>query len=202
MQKLVFGSKNPAKLRQVQDVLMQIGIKVIGLDELNITDDVEETGSTVIENARLKSVAYARLTGQTVLSMDNALYFDGLPDEEQPGIHARRVNGQAAKSDIELVEHYSTLVDSRSSTGRLKGWWEYGLSLAKPDGTSVETTIKTHRVFVSQPSNTAVEGYPLESIQVDPATGTYMSEMTAEQKANFWHDNIGMPMQVFVRSNT
>ena len=50
---------------------------------------------------------------------------------------------------------------------------------------------RTPRIFTSVVSNSRIVGYPLESIQIDPESGKYISEMTEEEKARFWQKTIG-----------
>jgi hypothetical protein len=38
--------------------------------------------------------------------MDNALYFMGLEDDEQPGLYVRRIDVVESSSDEEMVESY------------------------------------------------------------------------------------------------
>ena len=70
----------------------------MGTDNLGIVLEIEEDGTTAQENARKKSLLYARAVGQPVLSLDNALYLQGLSKDEQPGIHTRRIPGKAGRA--------------------------------------------------------------------------------------------------------
>lgn len=197
---LVFGTKNTAKIDQVQDALDGLNITVRGIHEFGVVvPEVEEDGATVVENARKKATAYAQVMGRTVFSMDNALYFDGLSDEDQPGLHVRRINGHQASTDEEMVRYYAEFL--RNHEGQLGGWWEYAIALGQPDGTSVGDVITSRRQFVAEPSKVIVEGYPLESIQIDPKTGKYIAEMTLAERAKFWQDEIGEPLKAFVSRN-
>src|SRR3989344_7353154 len=99
MKKLIMGTTNQAKIAQMRDALVSAGIQVEGVTDKKLLPEVVEDGTTVQENARKKAVAYARALGQTVLSMDNALFLDGLAPENQPGIHVRRVGGAIAAAD-------------------------------------------------------------------------------------------------------
>jgi inosine/xanthosine triphosphate pyrophosphatase family protein len=195
---LVFGTGNKAKVRQVQDALGDDFI-VRGINEFDIDIDVVEDGTTAQENAKKKSVAYANALGRTVFSMDNALYFKDLADDEQPGLFVRRIGGIERSSDQEMVDSYAELV--RQHGERLEGWWEYGLSIANSNGSSVEGSIISPRLFVAKQSEMVVPGYPLESIQIDPETGKYISEMSAEEQATFWQRTIGKQLNDFVRTN-
>lgn len=197
MKKLIMGTMNPAKITQVRDALASAGIQVEGVADKKLLPEVIEDGATVQENARKKAVAYAKALGQTVISMDNALFLNGLASEDQPGIHVRRIGGTFAATDAELLEHGVALVESLG--GNVTGYWEYGICIADPSGKVSETTLRTPRVFTSKRSDRSVPGYPLESIQIDPETNKYISEMTPEEMAAFWQRTLGAPLCAFVK---
>jgi len=193
---LTIGTTNPAKVGQLRDVLAPLGIEVEGVEK-GMVPAVVEDGVTVQENARKKAVAYAQALGRPVLSMDNGLFFDDLPHDKQPGIHVRRIGGTYAATDADLLAHGIALVESLGGTA--SGYWEYGICLAKPDGAVSELTIRTPRTFTSTPNEKMFPGYPLESIQIDPESGKYISEMSEMEQAAFWQKTLGMQLATFVQ---
>ena len=90
----------------------QLDIELIGLNDLRaegkIIPEVIEDGNTPLENARLKAMAYYEAFQIPVFSCDSGLYFDNVPDEVQPGVHVRNVNGKSL-SDDEMIDYYSGL---------------------------------------------------------------------------------------------
>ena len=111
--KLLFGTGNQAKLSAMKHRLEKIGIELIGLSDLKAEGKsipkVLENGNTPLENARLKAMAYYEAFQMPVFSCDSGLYFDNVPDEVQPGVHVRNVNGKCL-SDQEMMEYYAGLV--------------------------------------------------------------------------------------------
>lgn len=194
---LTFGTTNPSKLNEVRGVLEPLGITVHGLTEADRSIEAPENGDTVSENARMKARAYCAALRRPVLSMDNALFFQGLADSEQPGLHVRRIPGFAGRpSDEELLAHYTALVTHFG--GEMQAWWDHALVLAMPDGALFETRFPSHRRFVVPGSTTITSGYPLNSLQVDTVTGQVVSEMDASERAAFWQREIGTPIRVFI----
>ncbi len=182
----------------VQAILTPMGIAVRSAREIGIELTVEEDGATPQDNARKKALAYVRLAGKPVLSIDNALYLRGLPPEEQPGLHVRRLpGGEKRPSDQALLTYYQALI--RRLGEKVEGWWEFALALAQPNGDLIERTVRSPRLFVSHPSPQLLPGYPLESLQIDPKTGRYISEMSREERANFWQQLLGEPLRALVR---
>lgn len=111
--KLLYGTGNQAKLAAMRSRLRQIGIELVGLNDLKADGldipKVVENGNTPLENARLKAKGYYEAFHIPVFSCDSGLYFDNVPDEIQPGVHVRNVNGKRL-SDDEMIDYYSGLV--------------------------------------------------------------------------------------------
>lgn len=111
--KLLYGTGNLAKLSAMRNRLEQLDIELIGLNDLRVegknVPEVKEDGNTPLENARLKAMAYYEAFQIPVFSCDSGLYFDNVPNEVQPGVHVRNVNGKCL-SDDEMIDYYSGLV--------------------------------------------------------------------------------------------
>ena len=54
-EKFVLATHNPGKMKEMSAILAELGIQVVGPDELGIDVEVEETGTTFAENAMLKA---------------------------------------------------------------------------------------------------------------------------------------------------
>lgn len=199
MKEITFGTSNPAKVLQIRSVLSPAGIEVFGIEDKSQLPDVVEDGKTASENAKKKAFEYAKALKKIVFAMDNALYLDGLTPDKQPGIHVRRMNGTIKRpTDNDMIRYYSKLI--KSLGGKVGGYWEYGICIASPEGEYKETVIKAPRIFVSDPSEKIEKGYPLESLQIEPASGRYMSEFSREEIDVFWQKTIGKPLLKFVQS--
>ncbi|HEU5227883.1 MAG TPA: non-canonical purine NTP pyrophosphatase [Ktedonobacteraceae bacterium] len=198
MNELIIGTGNTAKKNAMRAALAPLGIAVKGTDDLGISLHIPEDGATAQENARKKALAYAEALDRPVLSIDNALYLQGLSDDEQPGIHTRRVPGKTGRAtDEELLAYYSAKV--KTLGGTIKGRWEYALCIATPDGQVMEQVFLSPRLFVNEPCASMLPGYPLESIQIEPESGKYIAEMTNEEQDAFWQRQIGGQIAQFVQ---
>jgi inosine/xanthosine triphosphate pyrophosphatase family protein len=200
MTEILMATTNQAKIDQVGGALVGIGVKVVGVTDKSLLPEVEETGTTALENAQLKAIAFAKALGRVVLSMDNTLYFDKLDgDPRQPGLNVRRFAGERKKpTDEEMVVYYSQLV--KELGGEAAARWEYGVCIAAPDGRSKGTTFGYATTFTATPSLTMLPGYPLESLQKDLETGNYRSEMSQQELSGLWQKKIGTPLSNFVAS--
>ena len=99
--KLLIATHNPGKIAEVSKQLSKTGIDLVSLEDLNITEDYEETGVTFEENAVAKARFYHKLSGLPALADDSGLAVDAL--DGQPGVKTRRWPGYEA-SDQELLD--------------------------------------------------------------------------------------------------
>jgi len=101
--KMVLASKNPHKLIEMDAILSQIGVEVVLEADVGADVDVEETGETFEENARLKAEAVMRATGLPAIADDSGLCVTALGGG--PGVYSARYGGEGLtdKDRYELV---------------------------------------------------------------------------------------------------
>lgn len=71
--RLVVATFNPGKFREIAFALAGLPFECLSLRELGLTEEVEENGSTFLENARLKSLAYSLKSPYLTLAEDSGL---------------------------------------------------------------------------------------------------------------------------------
>ncbi len=91
MKKWIAATKNPGKIREIRKILEGTDIEVVSMEEIGITVDVEEDGTTFEENARKKATEIYKLTGLPCLSDDSGLEVDALGGA--PGVYSARYAG-------------------------------------------------------------------------------------------------------------
>ncbi len=90
--KILFGTGNPGKQREIRGLLEGLPIEVFFLQDLGDPPEVEETGTTFEENARLKARGYASLLpGAYVAAEDSGIVVPALGGE--PGVYSARYGG-------------------------------------------------------------------------------------------------------------
>jgi XTP/dITP diphosphohydrolase len=101
--KLLVATRNPGKVREFSRMLSELPFDAVGLDDLGIDLEVEETGSTFEENAVLKARAYADVSGELTLADDSGLVVDALNGE--PGVRSARYGGDGLDDEgrVQLV---------------------------------------------------------------------------------------------------
>ena len=90
--KLLIATGNAGKVEEYRQTLTGLPLELVGLADVGLGDmDVEETGSTLEENAALKARAYAEASGLSVLADDSGLFVDAL--DGAPGVYSARYGG-------------------------------------------------------------------------------------------------------------
>ena len=98
MKTFVIASNNPKKVNELNRILNPIGIAAKTAKEMGVSlDDVEETGTTFVENARLKARAANKRTGLPCIADDSGLMVDAL--NGAPGVYSARYSGEGANDE-------------------------------------------------------------------------------------------------------
>lgn len=90
--KLVLASKNPKKLKEMNEILSGMGVEVCLQSDVGIDIDVEETGTTFEENSLLKAKAVMEASGLPAIADDSGLCVDSL--DGAPGVYSARYGGE------------------------------------------------------------------------------------------------------------
>ena len=127
-QRLTIASGNPIKVAEIEAMLAPLHVDV----QLQPADlDVEETGSTYLENATLKAVAAAQRTNGWSLADDSGLEVDSL--QGAPGLYsARYADGNDAK--------IRRLLSALNETPYRSACFRSTMVLCAPDGTCVASS--------------------------------------------------------------
>ena len=132
MKEILFATGNTAKVDRFYEKLLKNGILLKSLKDININIDIEENGKNAIENAMIKAKAYYDATKITTMAMDDTMYIDGIPEEKQPGVFVRRVNGKRL-NDKEMIDYYTNLVKTYGKDEKLNTKWILGMVIIKDD---------------------------------------------------------------------
>ncbi len=177
--KLLYGTGNHAKLESMRRRLKELDLEILGLGDMEKeAPEVEENGRTPLDNARQKAIAYYEAFCIPVFSCDSGLYFEGVPDEDQPGVHVRTVKGRYL-TDEEMLKHYRGLA---GKYGDLRARYRNAICLVTDREHIYESMDESlaSKVFLLTAvphSRIRHKGFPLDSLSVDPETGKYFYDL-------------------------
>ncbi len=181
---LVIASGNAGKVREFAALLADLGLEIrpqpAGLE-------VEETGRTFAENARLKAEAVARATGHWALADDSGLSVQALGGA--PGIHsARYADSDAARIARLLRELEAAQQEARQSAAppNRSAHFTAALALADPGGAVVlEVEGICPGTILEAPRGSGGFGY--DPVFHVPEAGQTFAEMDHARKAALGH---------------
>jgi XTP/dITP diphosphohydrolase len=130
VRKLLIATHNQGKVREYRELLSDLPVEVTYLDAEGIAHEVEETGSTMEENARLKAQEYARLSGLWTWADDSGLEVDALGGG--PGVYSARYAGEGATD----ADRYRKLLDALTGVpwDKRTARFRCSVALATPEG--------------------------------------------------------------------
>jgi XTP/dITP diphosphohydrolase len=94
---LLVATHNQGKLEEIAHLLEPFGISVSSAKDHGLPEP-EETGTTFVENARIKAHAAAKATGLPALSDDSGIEIDALGGA--PGCLYRRLGRNAERAGL------------------------------------------------------------------------------------------------------
>lgn len=177
MEDLVIATGNKGKINDFKVIFPEYN--VIGIGELIEGFDVEETGSTFEENAKLKSEAAAQALGKRIIADDSGLAVDALNGE--PGIYSARYAGTDKDDEANIVK----LLDNLGENENRDAQFVCVISMSAPD----EETV-TFRGTVDGEITLAKEGdngFGYDPIFFVPEKGKTMAQLSAEEKGEISH---------------
>ena len=105
MPRLVLGSRNKKKLGELIDLLGDLPMELTDLSPYPHAPEVDETGTTFLDNAKLKATITAKALGEWVLGEDSGLCVPAL--DGAPGVYSARyagTHGDDAANNAKLLE--------------------------------------------------------------------------------------------------
>lgn len=181
--KILYGTGNPAKLEAMRRRLEGLNIEIIGLKDIDMEiPEIEEDGTTPLENARKKAIGYYQAFQIPVFSCDSGLYIENIPEEEQPGVHVRTIKGKYLTDD-EMLEHYTNLA---VKYGDLKARYRNAICLVLDEKhiyEAMEESMASEPFFITSKPHSSIrkEGFPLDSISIDIKTGKYFYDLEGNE---------------------
>lgn len=127
---LILGTSNAKKCGELRQLLQPLGFKLLSLAEVPEPLDVEETGSTFIENARLKASQQALHLQRWTIGEDSGLCVPAL--DGAPGVYSARYSGPDATDAL----NNEKLLDQLQGVPieKRQAYYISTIALAAPDG--------------------------------------------------------------------
>ena len=179
-QTLVLATHNLDKQTEMNAVLSDLGLDVIGLDQYPEIDDIPENGTTLLENALIKARAVHLKTGFPALADDTGLEVDAL--HGAPGVYSARFAGE----DATYQDNVKKLLSVMAGVSRQNRTARFRTVVALIDSDTELWTEGIIEGLITRDQRGA-GGFGYDPIFEAADTGKTFSEMSAAQKNEISH---------------
>ncbi|HIH1374287.1 TPA: XTP/dITP diphosphatase [Staphylococcus pseudintermedius] len=177
MADIVIASSNQGKINDFKVIFSEDN--VIGINEMIEDFDVEETGTTFEENARLKSEAAAKLLNATVIADDSGLEVAALNGE--PGVYSARYAGVQKNDEANIEKVLKGLENEENRAARFV--CVISMTTATGETTTFKGTVEGEITL----SQIGENGFGYDPIFLIPERQKTMAQLTAEEKSEISH---------------
>ncbi len=180
--KLFYATNNKSKLHNMRFRLQNYPIEVLCPDDLNLHIEVEENGSTSVENAQSKALAYYKEVQLPTIAGDSGVVLTGVAEEDQPGLFVRRVNGKVLTDD-EMIDHYAGIARKSDKPCTLQ--YVTGIALITAEGVKTMELLDHPLWLCAKPNqNRKHKGNPLDVV-TKTADGRYFNDLSDEERTDY-----------------
>jgi XTP/dITP diphosphohydrolase len=177
---LVLATTNKDKIREIRPILQGAPVQLATLDDYPGIAAPEETGRTFAENAQLKALYYAELTGELVVAEDSGIEIDAL--DGAPGVLSSRYGGEETTYPEKFRLIYDALRDRGASTSSAR--FVCSIALAEPGRLVFEARGTVEGRIAPAPKGEGGFGY--DPIFYYPPFGTTLAD-AADRKSQVSH---------------
>ena len=180
-QRIIFATGNKNKIREIHEILGDLGWEILSMKEAGIDLDIVEDGTTFEENALIKAKAVAAQCNDIVLADDSGLEVDAM--DKAPGIYSARFMGEDTSYEIKNwnLIHRLAEVPEEKRTAR----FVCVIAAALPDGRVLTTRGTMEGRIAYEPAGAGGFGY--DPILMLPEYGKTSAEITMEEKNAISH---------------
>ncbi len=177
--KLLVASNNKGKLKEFNTILGELGIECVSMADMGIDIDVPETGTTFMENAKIKAEAIYKIAKVPTVSDDSGLVVDALNGE--PGVYYARYGGKTGDDKANIEKLLYNLKNVPVRTARFKS----ALWLVLDENTSVTAEGSVEGVIIDEPRGD--NGFGYDPVFFSPALGKTFAEADGKEKNSVSH---------------
>ena len=178
--KLIIATHNSDKEKELKSVLDDFPVDVISLDQFPEIGEIEETGSTLYENAKLKADTVNKITNLPCLGDDTGLEVDAL--EGAPGVYSSRYAGE----NVSYEDNVTKLLREMSSTPYEKRTAQFRTIIFYTDGERELYTQGEIKGYITEEQR-GKNGFGYDPVFYIPDVKKTMAELTPAEKNKLSH---------------
>lgn len=176
--KIAIATNNRKKLAEIRTVLGGFFEEMYSLDDLGISVEIEETGSTLTENALIKARTILGMTGLASLADDSGLMCDAL--DGAPGVYSARYAGEGHDDKA----NNALLLENLAGRDRSAHFCSV-IALCLPDGREFTAEGRVDGVILDAERGEGGFGY--DPLFFSPELGKTFAEASPDEKNSVSH---------------
>jgi XTP/dITP diphosphohydrolase len=186
---VLVATRNKGKTKEFREAFRKIGIEVKDLFDTEGIPTIEETGTTIAENAYIKAKAVADIVGIPVLADDSGLCVDAL--DGAPGVYSARYAGEDAAdrdNNAKLLRELEAMLSTEAVNPEFLSAARFVCSLVlydPQDGSRLEAEGSVEGSILRNPRG--AEGFGYDPLFWIPSHGCSMAELSIEEKNAISH---------------
>ena len=184
--RLVIATNNPGKVSEFRGLLNGCGWQIVSPADVGVALDVEETGSTYAENARIKAEAFAKASGMAALADDSGLEVDALGGEPGALHHLHGWDGRDNDERIRILLDAMEKVPLEQRRARFRSV----IVVVLPDGRVIEEEGVCEGLVTAAP--VGENGWGYDPVFLLPERGVTMAQLPETEKNRVSHRGIAV----------
>ena len=183
MTDIVLASNNKKKIAEIEAILSKVtsDFRLLSLDDIGFSGEIEENGTTFEENALIKAAAACRASGLPGIADDSGLAVDALHGE--PGVYSARYSGGHGDDDAnnrKLLQALADVPDEKRTASFVSC-----MAVVYPDGSHVTAIGRVDGLILREERGS--NGFGYDPLFFYPPMQKTTAEMSAEEKNEISH---------------
>ncbi|MBO4461313.1 MAG: RdgB/HAM1 family non-canonical purine NTP pyrophosphatase [Lachnospiraceae bacterium] len=184
--RIIFATGNEGKLREIREILSDLGLEIVSMKEAGIKADIVEDGKSFKENALIKARAISKIAkGELVMADDSGLVIDALNGE--PGIYSARYMGEDTSYDIKNNAILERMKGFKGEERSARFVCAVAAVITDDDGQVREYTTEGAFEGVIADEIAGANGFGYDPIFYVPEKHMTSAELTSEEKNELSH---------------
>ncbi len=179
---VVLASGSPHKLAEFRRLFRGSPVRIVPPGDFGSPLQVDETGATFLQNARLKAVVYALACRAWSLADDSGLEVDALGGA--PGVRSARYAGPNANDEARNAKLLAALADVPEAQRTAR--FQCAVAVAAPDGSIVYTAVRSCEGRIAKAPRGG-QGFGYDPLFIVGTGDRTMAELTPDEKNRVSH---------------
>ncbi len=183
---LILATNNRDKIKEIKHLLDDLPVTILTRDDFLEFPDIEETGSTLEENAKLKATGIANYCDLPALADDSGLEVDAL--DGAPGVYSSRYAGD----DVSYSDNNKKLISELQNVPQEQRTARFRCVMTIDWHNGEFDTVAGEVEGIISENILGTEGFGYDPVFYHPPSDKRFSEMTIEEKNRISHRGLAL----------